>query len=198
MQINFLCFHTCKNENSQEYILQNSPFHSDTSKPQWLGQGYYLWTDSDCFAHEWGRLPPRSNKYAIIKFDFTLDNEAYLDLVGNVGDQLAFKALVDLYRQSLKNTIVKSTDVNKRKEARKKLSELCVSTVINFFVSRRTFPYKAVKAQDIDANQTEELLFVSDTQGKKSTLFYPTRQQIVVYEHGKAALDNAVLHYIQS
>jgi len=198
MQINFLCFHTCKNENSEEYILQNAPFHSDRSKPQWLGQGYYLWTDSDYFAHAWGELSPRNGKYAITKFDFVLDNdEVFLDLVGNVEDQLAFKGLVDLYAGTLQEIIDKCSNVDKRKDARKSLSNLCVSTVINFFIRRRAFPYIAVKAQDIDSTETDNIPFVTSGNGKKSSLFYPTRQQIVVYEHGKKVLQNSVLHHIQ-
>lgn len=198
MQIRFLCFHTCKNENTEEYILQNAPFHSNKGVPQWLGQGYYLWTDSDHFAHEWGYLPPRNNKYAIIKFNFMLDNDKeFLDLVGNVDDQIAFKNLVDLYRNHLNDEIEKSKDKSKRKIAREQLSNLCVSTVIHFFQKRKVFTYKAVKAQDLDSNQTKSLAFVKRTEGKISSLFYPTRQQIVVYEHGRFALSNAVLHHIQ-
>lgn len=198
MQINFLCFHTCKNENSEEYILQNAPFHSDRSATQWLGQGYYLWTDSDYFAHEWGKYPPRNGKYAITKFDFVLDNdEVFLDLVGNVEDQLAFRELIAIYENFLKGVIDKCGDVDKQEEARKKLSELCVSTVINFFLSKSKFPYVAVKAQDIDSKKTEKLRFVLKGKGNNSSLFYPTRQQIVVYEDGKTVLKNTVLHYIQ-
>ncbi|WPP70581.1 hypothetical protein SOI81_02665 [Acinetobacter pittii] len=198
MQINFLCFHTCKNENSKEYILQNAPFHSDPTATQWLGQGYYLWTDSDYFAHEWGKYPPRNGKYAITKFDFVLDNdEVFLDLVGNVEDQLAFRDLVAIYRDGLQSVIDKCSDVDKQKTARKKLSELCVSTVINFFLSKRKFPYIAVKAQDIDSRETDKLRFVLSGKGNNSSLFYPTRQQIVVYEDGKTVLKNKVLHHIQ-
>ncbi len=198
MQINFLCFHTCKNENSEEYILQNAPFHSDRSATQWLGQGYYLWTDSDYFAHEWGKYPPRNGKYAITKFDFVLDNdEVFLDLVGNVEDQLAFRDLVAIYEDFLRDVIDKCSDVDKQKAAHKKLSELCVSTVINFFLSKRKFPYIAVKAQDIDSRKTDKLRFVLKGKGNNSSLFYPTRQQIVVYEDGKTVLKNTALHYIQ-
>lgn len=199
MQKNFLCFHTCKNENSQEFILQNSPFHSDTEVPQWLGQGYYLWTDSDYYAHLWGSYPPRNNKYVIIKFDFILENsEEMLDLVGNVEDQLAFKNLIDEYRTYLQRAISDTTNkIEKRKAARTQLSRLCVSTVINFYRKKLCFPYKAVKAQDIDSIDTEKVQFVVKGKGTETLLFYPTRQQIVVYSQGKAHLHNKELYHVQ-
>lgn len=197
MAIKFLCFHTCKNKNTGEYILQNAPFHSDRTVAQWLGQGYYLWTDSDFFAHEWGKHPPRNNKYAIIKFDVILDNEhEILDLVGDVNDQLFFRDLVTQYRNSINDAIKTIQDKAERVKMRQKLSELCVSTVILFFQKRRVFPFKVVKAQDIIATQTNNLQFVVDDP-KKSALFYPTRQQVVVYEHGKSVLKNPEIHHIQ-
>lgn len=200
MQIKFLCFHTCKNENTEEYILQNAPFHSNRTVNQWLGQGYYLWTDSVFFAHEWGKVPPRNNKYAIVQFDLELDNNHdLLDLVGSVADQLAFKGLVDQLTDSLNKAIEDQTvDRAKRIKARKELGSLSVSTVIHFFQKRRNFPYKAVKAQDIDSNQTQDLQFVVDgVKSKPSLLLYPTRQQVVVYEHGKSVLKNPALCHIQ-
>lgn len=200
MQKKFLCFHTCKNENTEEYILQNSPFHSKRTVNQWLGQGYYLWTDSDFFAHEWGKAPPRNNKYAIVQFDLELDNSNdLLDLVGNVADQLAFKALVNEFTASLKKAVSdQSVDRAKRQRARIMLGSLSVSTVIHFFQKKRSFPYKAVKAQDIDSNQTQDLQFVVDeVKSKPSLLLYPTRQQVVVYEHGKSVLKNPAIYHIQ-
>lgn len=198
MQKNFLCFHTCKNENSEEYILQNAPFHSNPAVPQWLGQGYYLWTDSDHYAHLWGSYSPRNNKYVILKFDFILDNsDEMLDLVGNVDDQLVFKNLIDEYQISLQKAISESKQVEKRKAARSQLSKLCVSTVINFYRKKKCFPYKAVKAQDIDSNDSESLQFVVEGKGSNPLFFYPTRQQIVVYPEGKAHLINKEIYHVQ-
>ena len=73
-----LCFHTCNNEGGKEFILERAPFHSDTTKPQWLGQGYYLWTDSDYYAHDWGRQAPRYGNYVITKFKLSVESSYFL------------------------------------------------------------------------------------------------------------------------
>ena len=102
-----LCFHTCKNEGSKDFILERAPFHSNTTKPQWLGQGYYLWTDSDYYAHDWGRQRPRYGNYVITKFKLSVEESLFLDLVGSVVDQLYFLDLVKEYKKTL-------TENNKR------------------------------------------------------------------------------------
>ena len=53
-------FHTCHLQGSISTILEKVPYHSNANEEQWLGQGYYFWTDSHFFATKWGE---RKDKY---------------------------------------------------------------------------------------------------------------------------------------
>lgn len=170
--VEIICYHTCKNENGKDYILQCAPFHSDTSKPQWLGQGYYLWTDSDFYAHRW-----IETNYVIIKARIEVDEKEFLDLVGNVNAQLLFEHLILAYKQHLEKKIseCKRQDRDRLKRESRNLS---ISDVIRHYRKERKFPFKVVKAQDIHSGETKKTPFLRDS---NEYLLYPTRQQLVVY-----------------
>ena len=75
--VEIICYHTCKNEGGKEFILNNAPFYSDNKpkngkkgKPQWLSEGFYLWTDSDYYAKTWLK-----ENFAIIQFTLTIDKD---------------------------------------------------------------------------------------------------------------------------
>lgn len=187
-----VCFHTCNNEGGKEFILQNAPFHSNESTTQWLGQGYYLWTDSDHYAKEWGKCKPRYGCYVVTKFTLKIDKTDFLDLVGNVEDQLAFFKLVERYKHHIR-TEANKLPLPERNEILETLKTIYVSTVIEHYRSENKFPYSVVKAQDTVSKKTQSIRFTPD-QRDKAVLFYPTRQQIVVYKHARSLLGPAVLH----
>lgn len=190
-----LCFHTCKSEGGKEFILERAPFHSNSTKPQWLGQGYYLWTDSDHYAHDWGKLAPRYGDYVITKFNLSIDSDLFLDLVGNVNDQLAFLKLVSEYHQALREKLQQITDPRKQQLVKQAMNKpLTVSTVIQHYRKERKFPYKVVKAQDIVSNDTNKISYVVPNTDD-AVLHYPTRQQIVVFPEARGLLGQAEWHY---
>lgn len=190
-----LCFHTCNNEGSKEFILERAPFHSDTRKAQWLGQGYYLWTDSDYYAHDWGQQSPRYGSYVITRFTLIVDRPLFLDLVGNVVDQLHFLDLVKEYKSSLTEKLNQILDPEKKERVRQELGRpLSVSTVIQHYRKKRKFPFKVVKAQDIVANSTNAMNYVVPNKDG-AALHYPTRQQIVVFPEARELLGKAEWHH---
>lgn len=193
-----LCFHTCKNEGSKDFILERAPFHSNTTKPQWLGQGYYLWTDSDYYAHDWGRQRPRYGNYVITKFKLSVEESLFLDLVGSVVDQLYFLDLVKEYKKTLTEKLKLITDPTKKQRFRNAINQpLTVSTVIQHYRKERKFPFKVVKAQDIVSNDTNTISYVIPNTDNAS-LHYPTRQQIVVFPEARGLLGQAEWHHSES
>lgn len=82
------CYHVCKNEGSPELIKKNAPFVS-TGPNKWLGEGAYLWTDSDMWAKFWNKEAYNSVGI-IIEFIVNIPDEKVLDLVGNVKQQIEF------------------------------------------------------------------------------------------------------------
>ncbi|POY42012.1 hypothetical protein C3Z13_08435 [Avibacterium endocarditidis] len=89
MSLIFTVYHTCHLEGSLISIFENSPYRCITTTPQWLGNGYYFWTDSEFFAHKWGLLKDKYPKgYAITEYLVDIPKDSFLDLVGNVKDQL--------------------------------------------------------------------------------------------------------------
>lgn len=193
--VEIICYHTCKNEGGKEFILNNAPFYSDNKpkngkkgKPQWLSEGFYLWTDSDYYAKTWLK-----ENFAIIQFTLTIDKDDLLDLVGNVNDQLEFKDYVDLYREILSKEIAKESNPKRKLQLTYKLKHITVSAVVHKLKKYEAFRYKAVKAQDTVAHETEEMQFTEQTKSEK--LFYPTRQQIVIFKEGRDLLTNPIWHY---
>lgn len=189
-----LCFHTCKNEGDQEFILERAPFHSNTEKPQWLGQGYYLWTDSDFYAKKWGQQKPHYGNYVITKFNLKVEKSSLLDLVGNVNDQLYFFDLVKRYKDALTKKLSEINNPRKKKQIQDAISKpLAVSAVINHYRKERLFPFQVVKAQDIVSEDTQKLDYIVPNKDGAS-LLYPTRQQIVVYPEARNLLGKAEWH----
>ena len=92
MSLTFTVYHTCHLAGSLDNIFRNSPYECDTNDKQWLGVGYYFWTDSEYFAQKWGELDRKYPKgYVITEYQVEIPEESFLDLVGNVKDQLFFR-----------------------------------------------------------------------------------------------------------
>ncbi|KPH88358.1 hypothetical protein GLUCOINTEAF2_0203847 [Komagataeibacter intermedius AF2] len=96
------CYHVCKNEGSPEFIKKNAPFISKGAN-RWLGEGAYLWTDSDMWARFWNKTAYDSLGI-IIKFMVDIPDEEVLDLVGNVKQQIEFyEAWYDVSKKLKRN-----------------------------------------------------------------------------------------------
>lgn len=163
--IKIIGYHTCR-ENS---IISDTPFLSN-NKRSWLTQGYYFWTDSIYFAHQWGN-DGYSGKYCIVKCKIEVENKHLLDLIGNVGDQEYF------YRQ-----------YNKLK---KKNSQIDVRSVIVYLRELEAnypnfFPYKAIKAQD---NKEGNIIKVKFVKERNETMDVGLkRQQLCLFENAYSCI----------
>lgn len=154
-----------------------------STTPQWLGQGYYFWTDSDYYAYDWG-LKHYNSKYAINKFIVTVPENLFFNLVGNTAHQLkflnyeeSFSTLLDKFKSapgSAKNQKSRRVLVNKMRK-----TGVTVSSVFWLLRTLREIDYKVVKAYDIPPS-TKSIRFID-----KESISLPTRQQIVVYPEAK-------------
>lgn len=170
MTFNIKGFHTCKVEGSKEELQTKVPFLSGT-KNQWLGQGYYFWTDVDIWAFEWGE-----DEKVISKFDITLQKDNLLDLVGSVADQLTLKKIIDAFAKGpLRDAY------NKKFRA-----DVSVSNIITWLREERdagfkgVFPYWAVRAKD-----NRKKACVRFRERRPEELFLVERHQMCVYNEFK-------------
>jgi hypothetical protein len=175
-------YHTCKKDGGWSYILNESPFLSGSGNNQWLTQGYYFWTDSDYFAHKWGK-DSYNNEYAIVKCDIEVDEELLLDLVGSTSAQVYFKRLLTKFALKLKK-------IDPSKEA-----SVTVNAVIAYWrkqakINSNVFPFIAIKVQDGKRGTT--LSF----SGKPECMFVDIqRQQLCLFEEGLHFLVGKELTY---
>ncbi|WP_164072403.1 hypothetical protein [Acinetobacter pittii] len=180
------CFHTCKLDGGKDFIISRVPFPSDSQQKQWLGQGFYLWTDSDFFAHEWGRDHYQSS-YAINQFEVRVPRDLFWDLVGNVQHQIEFVNFKDQFYCLLDEIVERATPAKRQQTQqqiqRLKQQEIKVSTLFWVLRHLRKLAYKVVKASDIKSKKTESIEFIGGKGGE--CIFLPTRQQIVVYPESK-------------
>lgn len=184
--VSIVGYHTCSNNGGWSYIRTEAPFLSNDDHRQWLGQGYYFWTDSDTFAHRWG-VDGYQGNYAITKCKIDIDEHLLLDLVGKVNHQEYFEKLMNAYRNRIKkakqrngiiNPIITIPDVVKsvRVDAAKKTVK---------------FPYLAIKIQDKSGKKTHPF-----SERKNSDVMpAKTRQQMCVFKSGFACIVEKKLVY---
>lgn len=179
------CFHTCRSDGGKEFIISRTPFLSSPQR-QWLGQGFYLWTDSDFFAHDWGEDHYQS-KYAINQFEVRVPKHLFWDLVGNVQHQREFLGFKNQFHCLLDEIVNKATPAQKQRTQEKiqrlKQQDIKVSTLFWALRTLRKLAYKVVKASDLKSRKTESIEFVAGSAGE--CIFLPTRQQIVVYPEAR-------------
>lgn len=194
MNNSLTCFHTCSftNENEEE-LKKLIPFCSNTSEPQWLGQGYYFWTDSDYFAHKWGKDHYNST-YAINKFEIEVPENLFFDLVGNVKHQMKFLEYKNSFHKLLDEILEQPISQKKKIQRKRKIDNLkqmgvTVSTI--FWVLRylRRIEYKVVKSYDIHP-KAETIKYI-----KNEYISLPSRQQIVVYPEAKGMINHITWVY---
>lgn len=181
-QTEIVGYHTCSSYGGKSHVLTSSPFFCDPNNDQWLTDGYYFWTDSDYFAHDWGKKGKGYRRgYAIVQCRIVIDSHLLLDLVGNVDHQLYFEDMVQVYKERLKRT---GTD-----------DVATVSQVIDFWrnearTDRNIFPYIAIKAQD--GYHKDRMFFV---EGRGEFMPRLTRQQLCLFEDGKSSImDKCLVH----
>lgn len=87
-------FHTCREQGTKEELLAKVPFLSRSSD-QWLGQGYYFWTELDIWAKDWLGDADK----VISQYRLALPRDNMLDLVGSLEDQYEFSLIVDQFKK---------------------------------------------------------------------------------------------------
>ena len=181
-------FHTCsyRQGDCKAELVNLVPFLCNPHKVQWLGIGYYFWTDSPHFAHEWGKFG-YSGEYSINQFSIIMNRDKLLDLIGTVSDQLKFQNFI----QQLFNTLERILDKNPEMDncrIRQKLQRVrngVVSTVIELSREFKLLDFWAIKAADIPKSSQE---YRFKEKGRSEILVLPTRQQVVIYEEAKECI----------
>lgn len=171
MSLTFTVYHTCHLAGSLDNIFRNSPYECDTNDKQWLGVGYYFWTDSEYFAQKWGELDRKYPKgYVITEYQVEIPEESFLDLVGNVKDQLFFRKQILDYVERM------GIELNSKEDAR----NIPISKVIDHLRTSSpqdtsTIKYDAIRAMDYSGAHTFSYTF---TEGGWELIPIPTRQQL--------------------
>lgn len=191
MTVSISCFHTCDNRGTQDEILSKVPFKSNSGNPEWLGKGYYFWTDIDHYAHAWGRIKPRFGSYVIVKFQLDIKKDDLLDLVGDAGALQFFRKLISEYEKNLVRKVRDAKTRSDKSELEAKLRNISVATVTQFYRDENVLDFKAIKSQDINTERVEGLNYL---EGRSEILPFP-RQQLVVYEEGKNLLSSPQWHF---
>ncbi|MEZ5537957.1 MAG: hypothetical protein R3F02_20320 [Thiolinea sp.] len=179
--IEIVGYHTCSSYGGRTHVLANAPFFCDPDNEQWLTDGYYFWTDSDYFAHDWGKKGRGYRRgYAIVQCRIMIDSDLLLDLVGNVDHQLYFEDMIQAYKERLQ-------------QAGSIENSVTVSQVIAYWrdqaqAEKDIFPYIAIKAQD--GRHEDRLNFVEERREYMPRL---TRQQLCLFQEGKDSIKNKCL-----
>jgi hypothetical protein len=164
-------FHTCRAEGSKEVLSSKVPFLSRRTG-QWLGQGYYFWTDLAIWAEDW-----RGEQDIVIsEFDIVLPRDNILDLVGSIEDQRDFRDIIDAFKKGklLREYKIKFGDA------------FTVSNIISWLREEKgrgfekIFPYWAVRAKDGAAKRRVPF---GGQHGEE--LFLMERHQMCVYAEHK-------------
>lgn len=166
--VHLTAYHTCHLQGSIKDIFEKSPYESQPSKPQWLGNGFYFWTDSDFFAHKWGKLSDKYPKgYAITQYTIQIPQNILLDLVGNVQDQMLFREQILKYAKKFN---VLAEDINKIP-----ISKVLAHLRLLAKSDKSKFQYRAIKAVDYSRKHTHSYPFLENG---KERLVIPSRQQL--------------------
>lgn len=181
-------FHACSSTGGKECVFLKAPFLSDASKEQWLTQGYYFWTDDDDLAHWWGYLRYKRN-YLVVESKITIEEQCFLDLVGN---QKQCKLFVEWAREYIKSANKKGIDFALEIGFSTE-NEIFVSLMIQVFrkiAKNSFFPFKAVKAAD-KSEETER--FTNDAPER---LVFIKRQQLCLFDdvNKKELIENITIH----
>lgn len=171
MAFNVKGYHTCKDKGGVQHIRENTPFLSRADN-QWLGQGYYFWTDSDYWAKRWMSEPK-----VITKFDIAFEKSKLFDLVGDVSHQELFQSMCGLFGRG-----TQYGDAYTEKYG----EEITVGSVISFLRAQSVgsndyFPFWAVRAKD--KRYVSKIPF--SAVGRKTELFLVEPHQLCVYEEYK-------------
>ncbi len=189
-------FHTCHLQGSISTILEKVPYHSNANEEQWLGQGYYFWTDSHFFATKWGeRKDKYPNGYVITKFTIEIPAADLLDLVGNVSHQLEFEKQIRAYLARMGKELTYETA--RSIPVSKMLDHLREQAKIEIQAGNDFFTYSAIKAADMAKCTLKYPYLEGERDGFQHHLYLPTRQQLFISKCYGSYLGNKELFHIR-
>lgn len=185
------CYQTCKTYDKDWKVLYAEfPHHALNSKTnfQWLGNGYYFWTDSDRFAQWWGtdRL---QEPYCITRYAIHIEYNMIFDMVGNTAHiEYFFEKLLCTYRELFNRA---------RRFSMKKLPEPTIATVIDHMrkhYKEAAFNFRAMKVCDAWLDKSFNLQFTPD---HKTYEFFPgiRRIQLCIFSGEEDCIQNKTPHY---
>lgn len=155
-----------------------APYDEETKKYQWLGEGYYFWTDSDHFAHWWAKVR-KYQSYCITSYQVEIEFDDLLDLSGNVKHAIYLKKLCTKLQSYVKE---------------KNLPEPTICTTITYYrqyYKNEFFKFKAIKlSAGVDPNST-----IKFTPEAKEVFAGIPRIQLCVFPEAKDSIGNKTPYY---
>lgn len=187
--IQITCYQTCKTYSKDWQVLYSEfPHHASSSKSnlQWLGDGYYFWTDSDRFAQWWGtdRL---KQPYCITRYSINIEYDMIFDMVGNTGHiEYFFEKLLTTYRILFDKA---------SRFSMTKLPDPTIATVIDHMrknYKEQVFNFKAMKICDSWLDKESKICFTP-----KSLEFFPgtRRIQLCIFSGEEDCIQDKIPHY---
>lgn len=143
-----IAHHTCLKQGTISDIERHGPFLSthleeDTQKHKFLGTGYYFWDNNIGMAHAHGQRNCK-RKYYIFQAELDLEEDVFLDLVGNRIDMLWLQEVIARF---------------KRYEGAENWK---IGSFIEFLKQKGLFSYKAIRAIDNSIDPKEMIKFVEN------------------------------------
>lgn len=183
------CYQTCKTESKVWRELFDSFPHFAINncaegKLQWLGEGYYFWTDSVKNAEWWGnnrlKVP-----YCITGYSVDLNSEILFDLTGNA-EHIE-------YFYDLRKTFI---DIHKKFSKSKIFVEPTVDVMIDYFrrnYKENIFKFEAIKFHH--NNYDPDYQKVNMTSGRPEFFQGLPRIQLCVFPERKSDITNKLPYY---
>lgn len=148
-----LAHHTCDSKGDISDIAEieaHGPFlstHTEPHKPKMLGTGYYFFDNNIDVAHAHGKNRYKRN-YHIFEAELQLDENIFLDLVGNRQDMKYIQAMMQELAQYTKDKWTLGSLIEFLKQKNKE--------AIDIGIPIRPFPFKAIRALDYSVRDDDE------------------------------------------
>lgn len=159
-------FHSCERRGTKDWIRKQIPFLSKPNE-QWLGQGYYFWTEHEYWALEWRPL----RKNVVSEFLIRMPKERLLDLNSIKGQMWFLETMAEICK-TLGDVIT-------------------VSEVLYYLLMINSeepeegyFPFWATRAKDM-RSKTQVPFVKKDGQLSKEKLSLVERHQLCIYPQFK-------------
>lgn len=172
---------TLRDDGNADYIEDNGPFAAINISKTYLGSGYYFWDNHLELSKWWGVVHCKDN-FIICEGKFEINELDFFDLVGTRGDQIYFQDLIRDYN----------------------LENMKIGAIIEFLKDMErqphkggTFPFKAVRAVDIETNYSFKEKIKKFVEGKKGKMSLNPKLIICLFEKNKAILSTYNIIYPQ-